>query len=725
MSHQHKLGTAPGRGVDGVTTAEMDQYCVNVIKGLIMDAVRKANSGHTGGPLSSADFAYILFREFYNYSPDDPAWFDRDRFVLSAGHESALLYTLLMLVGYLDMSDLKQFRQLHSRTPGHPEHELTPGVEATTGPLGQGFGMAAGMAIGETILRATFGEELVNHYTYVIASDGDLQEPVTLATASLVGHLGLGRLIVFYDKNRIQLSGPTEHASSEDFVKVFEGFQWHIQEIDGHNHDEIRQAIIRARDVTDRPSLIIGHTIIARGCATMEGSEKTHGEPLPPDEIRATKLKLGLPPDETFYLPPSVVTHMRARHAELRHKQQQWKERVETFVRKHPEDGRRWQQMLSGEIPSNLRYPDFTGKEKLATRVAFGDVLTELAHQLPGLVGGSADLEPSNMTAGFRRAAGQFSRTTPTGRCLIFGVREFPMGAICNGLALHGGLIPFGATFLVFSDYERAALRMAALQKLRVIHEFTHDSIFLGEDGPTHQPIEHLSALRAIPGFVVIRPADATETITAVQVALEQRRPTAIILSRQALPVLDRQQYPSAENLRAGGYILYGAEDELPDIIYIATGSEVHLALQAAERLQGFKVRVVNLPSWELFEEQPEAYRNKILPPQARFRISLEAGSTHGWKRYTGPYGHEIGLDRFGASAPMNDLAKEFGFTAENVVQVTLAKYAEYQRREISDARISLGKLYHNGFIVSNNQTQLREAWQTVVERLQEMESPG
>ncbi|MFQ5864784.1 MAG: transketolase [bacterium] len=660
---------------------DFDQYTINIIKGLVMDATRHANSGHPGGAMSSVDYAYTVYKEFLRYSPSDPNWFNRDRFVLSAGHESMLLYSLLTLVGYLDLEDLKQFRRYGSRTPGHPESHLTAGVEATTGPLGQGFGMAVGMAMAEEMLGEIVGDELVNHYTYVLVSDGDLQEPVSMGAAALAGHFGLHKLVVFYDKNEIQISGSTSRTDSTNFSKVFEGFGWHVQDIDGHNRTAIRQAIVNAQKIKDKPSIIIGHTTIAKGTASVEGLAKTHGEPLEHDEIRATKEKLGLPVDKIFYLPEEVVNHFRSRHNELELLHNQWQLQL-ADAKQDLAFASRWDQIVEDQLPQRLGLPKFEGVEKMATRNAFGEVLKKLGEMLPNLAGGSADLEPSNKTDGFMKLVEDFTRENRKGRNIVFGVREFPMGAILNGMALHGGIIPFGATFLVFSDYERAALRLAALQEIRIIHIFTHDSFYLGEDGPTHQPVEHLSSLRAIPNFVVIRPADAAETPVALEVALEQKkRPTAIMLTRQKLPLLQRGDgIPGPEHLRLGAYILYGPQDESPDVILIATGSEVHLALEAAQKIPDLRVRVVNMPSWELFEQQPESYKKMVLPPEVQLRISVEAGVTHGWKKYTGLHGYELGLDRFGASAKMEDLAVSFGFTAENLVHIIRQLAAEHKK---------------------------------------------
>jgi transketolase len=673
---------------------DLDQYTINVIKGLVMDATRHADSGHPGGPMSSVDFAYTVYKEFLRYSPNDLKWFNRDRFVLSAGHESMLLYSLLTLVGYLKLDDLKKFRQYGSRTPGHPESHLTPGVEATTGPLGQGFGMAVGMAVAEEILRANFGRELIEHFTYVVASDGDLQEPISMGAAALAGHWGLGKLIVFYDKNEIQISGGTNRCDTTNYAKVFEGFNWHVQEIDGHDRSAIRAAIRQAQKVEDKPSIIIGHTVIAKGVATLEGSAKTHGEPLPAEEIIATKKKLGLPENQTFFLPDEVVAHFRQRHEELAALQRAW-EQCLARAKREVDFAARWEQFVEEKIPATLKVPSFAGKKDMATRVAFGETLKELASQLPSLVGGSADLEPSNKTDLFMKIVGDFTRENRKGRNFAFGVREFPMGTICNGIALHGGLIPFGATFLIFSDYERAALRLAALQHLRVIHEFTHDSFYLGEDGPTHQPIEQIASLRAMPNFVVIRPADATETTVAMQVALEQKhRPTAIMLTRQNVPVLDRSKYPSPENLRRGAYILFGAPNETPDVIYIATGSEVHLALAATQQIMDKKIRVVNMPSWELFDEQDEAYKQMVLPPSVTARISIEAGATFGWKKYTGTHGFELGIDHFGDSAKASDLEKAYGFTVENLVRITRERFLFNSNGHFDASQIDWQEVY-------------------------------
>ncbi len=650
--------------------SQLDKKAVSVIRSLILDGTRKANSGHPGGAMSSTDFAYVLFKNFLKYSPDNPNWFNRDRFILSAGHESMLLYSLLTLIGYLSVDDLKKFRQYKSLTPGHPENTLTPGVEATSGPLGQGISMGVGMAIAEIILRNMLGANIVNHFTYVLVGDGDLQEPVSLGSSAIAGHLGLGKLIVFYDKNDIQISGATGRADSSDIAGIFKSMGWHVIKIDGHNHKEISDGIRSARNEIEKPSLIIGKTTMGKGLATKEGEASTHGAPLPPEEIAATKEKLGLSPDENFYLPNDVLQHFRTRFPVLKIKEEQWNDTV-NFKLKTDEDFKNlWDLIIYNKIPANLKFPEFSIEENIATRAAFGKTLEVLADQIPNIVGGSADLEPSNSTKGFAKKAGDFNKSNYFGRNFAFGVREFPMGAILNGMALHGGLKPFGATFLVFSDYERPALRLSAMQKLPVLHVFTHDSFYVGEDGPTHQPVEHLASLRAIPELLVIRPADATETVEAMKIALEQKdRPIALVLTRQSLPVIDRNTYSSADNLKYGAYILKDSINT-PDVIIIATGSEVHLALETAEKLNNHSVRVVSMPSVELFEKQDEEYKNKILPPAVTNRVIIEAGSTFGWYKYAGDNGIVYGIDHYGDSAPASALKKAYGFTADNLADI-------------------------------------------------------
>jgi len=656
---------------------DKDKYTVSVIKGLVMDTVRHANSGHTGGPMSSADFIYILFKDYFKFDPYDPDWFNRDRFILSAGHESALVYVLLHLIDWLSLDDLKNFRQLHSKTPGHPEVEI-PGVECTTGPLGQGFSMAVGMAVAETFLRHTFtgiskdAENLVDHFTYVLASDGDMQEPVTLGSASLAGHLGLSRLILYYDSNMIQISGKVTRSDSTDYAKVFDGFGWHVQEIDGHNHKSIRTAIEKAK-VMDQPSIIIGKTIIAKGSAGMEGDHNTHGAPLPQVEIDATKENLGLMP-ESFKLPEKVKIHFQSRFEELHKNTSNWKTKLEK-CRKNKDVDAFWSISVDDNLPV-LTYPEFESGVSLATRKAFGATLDHYAVQIPSIMGGSADLEPSNYTGNFAAKYSDFQIDNKNGRNIAFGVREFPMAAMMNGMSLHGGVIPFGGTFLVFADYERPALRLAAIQSVRVIHEFTHDSFFVGEDGPTHQPVEHAMALRTIPGFYVFRPGDAKETAICFEKALQLKdSPSALLLTRQGIPISEKSWDEIKVGVARGGYIYKDCEKQ-PELIFIATGSELSLAVDTAERMSDKHIRIVSLPCWELFMEQSMDYRNDVIPIRGCMKISMEAGVTIGWERFVGPAGLSIGLDHFGASAPNKDLAEEFGFTPVKV-ETKIRKHLE------------------------------------------------
>ena len=646
---------------------EQKQFALAVTKGLVMDMVRKANSGHSGGPMSSADFAHILFTEYLNFNPDDPEWFNRDRFVLSAGHESALLYAMLIQIGWLDMKDIQSFRQLHSRTPGHPEVEI-PGVEATTGPLGQGFGMAVGMATAESILRGQFTElvdnadALVGHYTYVLASDGDFQEPITLGAGSMAGHWGLSRLIVYYDSNNAQISGKVDRSDSTNYALVFEGFGWHVQEIDGHNHDQIREAIEKAQ-VVDRPSLIIGTTLMAQGSATMEGDHETHGAPLPQEEIDATKEKLGLP-EEKFYLPKVVLDYFQSRFVELRELVSKW-EKASKSAKENADFEALWKIAINGTLPE-ISYPEFEPGSSLATRKAFGATLDKFAEQVPSIIGGSADLEPSNYTGNFAKRYGDFSRENRTGRNLAFGVREFPMAAALNGMALHGGVIPFGGTFLVFADYERPALRLAAIQQCGVIHEFTHDSFYVGEDGPTHQPIEHVMALRTIPNFNVFRPADAKETSACFRLAMDQKEtPNALLLTRQGVQVLELEMDSIVDGVSKGAYSVMDCEN--PELVFLATGSEVSLAINVAKSMNDKRIRIVSMPCWEIFERQSDEYKTSLIPDRGAMKISMEAGIVDGWEKYIGPNGLSIGINHFGASAPGKNLAEEFGFTAEQV----------------------------------------------------------
>ena len=647
---------------------EKNQFSLAVTKGLIMDMVRKANSGHSGGPMSSADFTQILFTEYLNFDPTEPDWFNRDRFILSAGHESALMYAILYQIGWLDYNDISNFRQLHSKTPGHPEVEI-PGVEATTGPLGQGFAMAVGMATAESILRAKFNkineiqsDEIFGHYTYVVAGDGDFQEPVVLGAGSMAGHWGLSKLIVYYDSNNAQISGKVDRSDSTNYAQVFEGFGWHVQEIDGHNHEKIREAIEKAQ-VVDRPSLIIGTTIMAKGAANVEGDYETHGAPLAHEEIKATKEKLGLPQEE-FYLPKEVMDHFQHRFKTLIESSKAWKSQINTACQDN--DFNSYWESLFQKSYAEIEYPNFESGTNLATRKAFGATLDKFATQIPNLVGGSADLEPSNYTGNFAMEFGDFSKDNRIGRNLAFGVREFPMAAAMNGMALHGGLMPFGGTFLVFADYERPALRLGSIQKCRVMHEFTHDSFWVGEDGPTHQPIEHAMSLRAIPNFNVFRPADAKETAVCFKLAMESHEtPSALLLTRQGVPVFDSSIDVIIDGVSKGAYTIYASDN--PELIFLATGSEVSLAIAVAQKMTDKRIRVVSMPCWEIFEAQSLDYQESLIPTRGAMKISFEAGITFGWERFTGSNGLSIGINHFGASAPGPDLAEEFGFTVEKI----------------------------------------------------------
>jgi transketolase len=644
----------------------IEQYSINITKGIIMDTVRNANSGHTGGPLSSLDFTYILFKEFLKFDPDNPNWENRDRFVLSIGHESALLYAMLTLVGWLDIEELKNFRQLGSRTPGHPERGLTPGVEATTGPLGQGVGNAVGMAIAERILASKFGDDIVNHFTYVLHGDGDIQEPVAQGSIALAGHFGLGKLIAFYDANNAQISGKVSRSDSTDYAMMYKSHGWHVQEIDGHNHDAIRSAIRIAQMEVEKPSIIIGRTTMAKGCANVEGDHNTHGAPLSPDEIAQTKEKLGLDSEKFFVLPDEVLEDFQQSYGYAREEVAAWKKMLADKL----EDklfAKMWNQAIKLELPDAIEWPVFDSGETIATRKVWGKVIEELAEKQTLLVGGSADLEPSNVTTGFAEMVGDFSKDNHSGMNFPYGVREFPMGAINNGISLHGGLFVFGATFFVFADYERPAIRMRALQELPVISEFTHDSIYVGEDGPTHQPVEHLMSYRAIPNLLVIRPADANEAVFAAKIAFEStKQPSLVLLTRQGLPVFDRSVYPSSSSIEKGGYVMCNHSN--PDAMILATGSEVWIALEVQKMLTDLNIKVVNLACWELFEKQSLSYKDDVLQcSKDTLIVSIEAGITDGWQKYTGRNGLNIGINTFGESAPGKVVADHFGLNPESV----------------------------------------------------------
>ncbi|MBI5015499.1 MAG: transketolase [Deltaproteobacteria bacterium] len=656
----------------------LDRRCIDTLRFLAADAVERAGSGHPGTPMGAAAAAYALWDRFLKHNPANPAWPDRDRFVLSAGHACLLLYGLLHLTGYnLSLDELRRFRQWESRTPGHPEHGLTPGVEATTGPLGQGFSMAVGMALTERWLAARFnrsGHEVIDHWTYVLASDGDLQEGVSSEAASLAGTWGLGKLVCLYDANRIQIEGSTDLAFREDVGGRFRAYGWQVLgPVDGLDPDAVAAALGVARGDRERPSLIVSRTIIGYG-SPEQGTAKVHGEPLGRKNLLAAKEALGWPAEPTFRVPDEVRAHMAGAVSRGAAAEAEWQARWASYTRAHPELAAELRGRLAGELPEAweepLRRLSWPADAPLATRDASGAVLQALAAAVPGLVGGAADLAPSTKT--MLAGLGDVSREHPDGRNVHFGVREHALAAIVNGMALHGGCIPYGATFLTFSDYLRPALRLAALMGLRVVYVFTHDSIGMGEDGPTHQPVEHLLSLRAVPNLTVIRPADGAETAEAWRAALlNTGGPTALVLSRQKLPVLDRRVLAPADGLRRGGYCLWESGAGPPEVIVIGTGSEVHLALAAGRQLaaRGLSVRVVSLPSWELFDREPRKYRESILPPEVRVRVAVEAGTRLGWEHYVGLDGAVVGLDRFGASAPAEVLAEKLGITAVAVVE--------------------------------------------------------
>jgi transketolase len=684
----------------------IDDLCINTIRTLSIDAVQKAASGHPGMPMGAAAMAYVLWTRHMRHDPADPDWMNRDRFILSAGHGSMLLYSLLFLTGYgLTLDDLEHFRQWESRTPGHPERGATVGVEVTTGPLGQGFGNAVGMAIAERWLAETFNRpdtEIVDHRTYVIASDGDLMEGVASEAASLAGDLKLGRLIVLYDANLITLSATTNVTFREDVGARFAAYDWHVQTIDGMDTQAVDAALSAAEAEGERPSLIIAHTHLGYGSPNKQDTFEAHGEPLGPEEVRLTKRAYGWPEDAQFLVPEEAqreFSKVGLKGAELR---REWQRVMGAYQGAYPELAKTFERCYAGELPEGWEaaLPTFAPADgEMATRDAGGKVVAVLANTLPHLVGGSGDLDPSTRTmmkgkGDFESAeVAEFGQTPPTqgtaggiwgyeGRNIHFGVREHAMGAILTGMAHHGGIVPFGATFLIFSDYMRPSIRLASLSRAHVVYVFTHDSIGLGEDGPTHQPVEQIASLRAMPEIVIVRPADANETVEAWRVAMEHRdSPVGLVLTRQKLPVLDREKLAPASGTRKGAYVLAeagavagkdtGSEgDTAPDVILIATGSEVSLALEAREQLQaeGIWCRVVSMPSWELFEAQSAEYRDSVLPPTVRARVSVEAASSFGWERYVGTEGSIIGVDRFGASAPGPEVMAHYGFTVENVV---------------------------------------------------------
>ena len=655
--------------------SELDRLCVNTIRMLAVDQVEKAHSGHPGLPLGAAPMAYVLWDRFLRHSPRNPRWFNRDRFILSAGHGSALLYALLHLYGYnMPLEELKHFRQWGSETPGHPEYNLDRGIEATTGPLGQGFGMGVGMALAEAHLAGCFNKEelgVVDHYTYAIVSDGDLMEGISAEAASLAGTLKLGKLIYLYDNNHISIEGSTDLAFTEDVVERFRAYHWHVQTVpDGNDLDAVEAAIRLAQAHEDQPSLISVRNHIGYG-SPLQDTAAVHGEALGPENVKATKEKLGWPLQPDFYIPEAALAHFREAGGRGEELEAEWKERLEEYRSRFPKLAQDLQQMISGKLPPgwDADAPVFPADPKgMATRDASAKAMNALAGRVQSLVGGSADLAPSTKTT--LTAYGDMGMGSDCGRNIHFGVREHGMGAVVNGMALHGGIIPYGSTFLIFSDYMRASIRLAALMNTHSLFVFTHDSIGLGEDGPTHQAIEHLMSLRAMPNMTVMRPADANETAEAWRIAIQRQKPMCMALTRQKLPVLDAQRYPIRQGVAKGGYVLAEAEGGKPQIVLIATGSEVQLALGAREELGKKKIAacVVSMPCWELFDEQPADYRQQVLPKDVP-KLAIEAGATLGWCRYVGDSGGVIGIDRFGASAPGNVAMEKLGFNVPNVVE--------------------------------------------------------
>jgi transketolase len=688
-----------------LSPVELDNLSINTIRFLSIDAVQKANSGHPGLPMGAAAFAYVLWTRFLKHNPANPTWFDRDRFVLSAGHGSMLLYSLLHLTGYdLSLEQIKQFRQWGSLAPGHPERGLTPGVEVTTGPLGQGFGNGVGMAMAEAFFSARYnqpGHKIIDHYTYGLVSDGDLMEGVTAEAASLAGHLRLGKLIYLYDNNHVTLSAATDLTFTEDVKKRFDAYGWHTQAVeDGNDLEAVERAIKTAQRNKEKPSLILVQTHLGYGSPHKQDSFEAHGSPLGVEEVKLTKQNLGWPLEPAFYIPEAALAHFRKAIEKGKQNETNWDKRFLSYESAFPDLAQELHQMMQAELPDSwdVDVPEFSPDAKgMATRVASGKVMNAIAPKLPAFIGGSADLDPSTHTALAGR--GDFESPSETiedpqgivgggwnylGNNLHFGIREHAMGAVLNGMAAHGGTIPFGATFLIFSDYMRPPMRLAAMMGLHVIYVFTHDSIALGEDGPTHEPVEQLLGLRSIPNMLVIRPADANETAAAWRIAIEHKGgPVALALTRQNLPILDLQKYPQLPlGVRSGGYVLAHASGNMPpDITLIATGSEVQLALAARQKLetQGIRTRVVSLPCWNLFDAQPIEYREAVLPPEVPM-LAIEAGVSLGWRPYVGPGMAVIGVDRFGASAPGEIVMREYGFSVDHVIQQTLAVIKQHKK---------------------------------------------
>lgn len=672
---------------------QLTELSINAVRFLAVDAIEKAHSGHPGLPMGGAAMTYVLWMRHLKHNPANPKWVDRDRFVLSAGHGSMLLYAMLHLTGYdLSLEDIKEFRKWGSKTPGHPEFPHTPGVEVTTGPLGQGISNAVGMAIAEAYLSARYNQpdkKIVDHYTYTIAGDGDLMEGVSAEACSLAGHLGLGKLIVLYDDNNISLAGSTNLSFTEDVGKRFEAYGWHILEVkDGNDTDAIDRALRSAKAEKNRPSILSVRTQIGYGAPTKAGRYQSHGAPLGEEEVKKAKENLGWPVDQDFFVPGEVLKHMRGALDSGRERESQWNSSFEGYSVACPDLAAEFERIMKGELPEgwDAEMPVYDKDARdVSTRKVSESVMQSLASFMPELIGGTADLNPS--TLAWVKGYGDFQNPDDApdgvqgsaggewsykGRNIHYGVREHAMGAITNGLALHGGIIPFTGTFFTFSDYMRPPMRLAALMGLHAIYVFSHDSIGVGEDGPTHQPVEHLMSLRNIPDMTVIRPAEATETVEAWRFALFHREgPTALVLTRQDVPVLDREKYVSVRGLQKGGYVVWDSREGNPDIILIGTGSELHIALEAGEMLagEGVAVRVVSLPSWEIFDRQPENYRESVLPSSVKGRIAVEAGIKLGWEHYVGIDGAVVGMDGFGASAPASVLYEKFGITAQRVVE--------------------------------------------------------
>lgn len=656
----------------------LDELCVNTIRMLAVDAVEKANSGHPGMPLGAAPMAYVLWTKFMRFNPTNTKWPNRDRFILSAGHGSALLYSLLHLTGYdVSLDEVKNFRQWESITPGHPESTLTPGVEVTTGPLGQGISMGVGMALAERYQAARFNKpdlKIVDHHIYSIVSDGDLMEGISSEAASIAGHQKLGKIVYLYDDNHISIEGSTDITFTEDVIRRFEAYGWHVQRVtDGNDLQAIEKAIALARGETERPSIIAVRTHIGYG-SPKHDQASAHGEPLGQDAMKATRKFFGWPEDKQFYIPEEAGTHLRQAVERGQRFEADWREVWNAYRKRYPAEAEEFDREQRGELPKgwDSTMPKFDNGKGVATRAASGKVMNALAKTLPNFLGGSADLAPSNKT--ILEGFGDAQPGDPAGRNLHFGVREHGMGAIVNGIATYDGLIPYCSTFLVFSDYMRASIRIAALSHARSIFIFTHDSVGVGEDGPTHQPIEHLAALRAMPNLTVIRPADANETVDAWRLAIEKKDgPVVMVLSRQTLPTIDRSKLKSSGSLAQGAYVLADSE-KAPALMIIASGSEIQIALAAKEALdfKGVATRVVSMPSWELFDEQPESYRKMVLAPDVKARLAVEAGSTMGWYRFVGEGGCVIGIDRFGASAPGPVAMEKFGISVQNVVDQAL-----------------------------------------------------